>query len=204
MPCAHNYLTQLNLLLATSSVITLESKPLLRPSKCKKLRKIAFLLTNSSADPDPIWICMEIGICPIADSAAGKILKFSISPTSGPQGTKFTFTIVYQITNTTGTGELELDVSPPDADSFGKCKSLSINCKRINSYFPQGDDGLLIQVAPGTYQAASQFTATPSENEPFSAGTYQAFAFLCEGTCGSDHSHSFTMDQKTLTFSITQ
>ncbi len=63
---------------------------------------------------------MEIGICPIADNAAGKILKISINPTSGPQGTKFTFTIVYQITNTTGTGEIELDVSPPDADGFGK------------------------------------------------------------------------------------
>jgi hypothetical protein len=127
---------------------------------------------------------MEIDICPINDFASGKITSFTVSPASGPSGTTFTFTIVYQITNTTGTGELEFDVFPSDGDAFG-------------------EDGLLVAVGPGTYQAQVNLPTTPSEQEPFNAGTYKTLAMLCEGTCGSIHSHSFTMAQKQGFFTIT-
>lgn len=100
---------------------------------------------------------MEIDICPINDFAAGKITSLTVNPTSGPQGTTFTFTIVYQIINTTGTGELEFDVFPPSSD-------------------PLGEDALLVEVGPGTYQAQVSLPTTPSESEPFSAGTYKMLA----------------------------
>jgi hypothetical protein len=71
------------------------------------------------ADPDPIYICEKVNACPHSTTAAANITQFSISPSSGPQGTQFTITLVYTVTNTIATGELVVVIVPPDAESFG-------------------------------------------------------------------------------------
>lgn len=142
---------------------------------------------------------MEVGICPIADNAAGKIISLSVSPKSGKAGTTFNINVVYAITNATGTGTVEVDILPPDADPFG-------------------DAGLIIDYPAGTYSAQMQVQTQPSEQEPFNAGTYQVIAgmisimkltdfnlviAICEGTCGSTHSHSYIIAQGQTLFTIT-
>merc|ERR1711964_871052 len=59
------------------------------------------------ADPDPIYICEEVKLCPHSTTAAANITELTISPESGAQGTEIT------------TGELVVVVVPPDAESFG-------------------------------------------------------------------------------------
>jgi hypothetical protein len=70
------------------------------------------------ADPDPIWICEEVDICPINDNAAADFLAISVSPKAGPQGTNFNVTAAFKVTNTIGTGEIDFLVVPPAQDGF--------------------------------------------------------------------------------------
>ncbi len=135
------------------------------------------------ADPDPIYICEKVNACPHSTTAAANITQLSISPSSGPSGTQFTITIAYTVTNTIATGELVVVIVPPDAESFGSG----------NTIFTQ---------APGQYGGQMQFTATPSEQEPFDPGQYQLVAAVCEGSCGSSHPWSQTLSEKQTTFSI--
>jgi len=138
----------------------------------------------NDVDPDPIWICMELDVCPSNDKAAGIMKSVTVTPNKGPQGTTFTINAVYQITNTTGVGEVVLEVNPPDA-------------------FPFAFGGLIIAQAPGLYQVNANFQATPQQDEPFNPGNYQVVVGVCEGSCGSIHSHSFTICQGQTTFTIT-
>lgn len=135
------------------------------------------------ADPDPIYICEVVNACPHSTTAAANITQLSISPSSGPSGTQFTISLAYTVTNTIATGELVVVIVPPDAESFGSG----------NTIFTQ---------APGQYGGQLQFTATPSEQEPFDPGQYQVVAAVCEGSCGSVHKWSSTLSEKQTTFSI--
>jgi len=136
-------------------------------------------------DPDPIWICMEIDVCPYNKYAAGKVTSVKTSPSAGPMGTTFTVTAGYTITNTTGTGQIILAVIPP---SEGE---------------PFGWEGTIIGQAPGQYTISESFTANPSENEPFTPGPYQTLCEVCEGSCGSTHSGEFIIAQGSGLFRIT-
>ena len=137
------------------------------------------------ADPDPIYICEEVKLCPHSTTAAANITELTISPESGAQGTEFTIDLAYTVTNEIATGELVVVVVPPDAESFGSGSTI----------FTQ---------APGAYGGKLQFKATPSEQEPFDPGQYQVVAAVCEGSCGSIHKWSATLSEKTTTFKITQ
>jgi len=139
----------------------------------------------NDADPDPIWICMQIDICPINDYASGTMQSVTVSPTSGPVGTTFTLNAKYKLNNTTGAGEVVLEVNP------------------AGSGFPFGWGGLIVSQPAGLYQVSQAFQATPQQNEPFTPGVYQVIAAVCEGSCGSIHSHSFTIAQGQTTFRIT-
>jgi len=143
----------------------------------------AFIDLVEAADPDPIWICEGISVCPINDYAAGTITQLAVTPQTGNVGDVFTVTIQFTITNATGTGEVGFDVEAPVG-------------------FPFGDGGLLISTQPGKYGAKFQFEADPNQEQPFEPGTYKVFGALCEGSCGSSHSHSFYMSQKQTTFKI--
>eukprot|EP01089_Gocevia_fonbrunei_P000484 TRINITY_DN104_c0_g1_i1.p1 TRINITY_DN104_c0_g1~~TRINITY_DN104_c0_g1_i1.p1 ORF type:complete len:262 (-),score=58.79 TRINITY_DN104_c0_g1_i1:28-771(-) len=146
----------------------------------------AFVDLINVTDPDPIWMCMELdGTCPINDNAAANITSVTVHPESGPQGTTFQISMTYHVTNTIGTGEGEFVVVPPQA-------------------MPFGDGGLLVYQTPGMYSATLSFTASPSENEPFLPGQYYVQAAVCEGSCGSIHSHSKVLSVRNGQFKITQ
>ena len=108
-----------------------------------------------------------------------------MNPPSGPQGTKFLFTMSFDVTAQTGTGEIAIVVSPPDAEPFGDAQ--------LNEGF-----------APGSYTVQFELETQPSEQEPFDAGNYQVELALCNGECGSKHKHSQIFSTKTATFTITQ
>eukprot|EP01027_Heterolobosea_sp_BB2_P025316 GEZU01038849.1.p1 GENE.GEZU01038849.1~~GEZU01038849.1.p1 ORF type:complete len:237 (-),score=90.50 GEZU01038849.1:25-735(-) len=147
----------------------------------------AFVHAIEKADLDPIYYCQLIKLCPVHDctGTCANITSITVNPPSGPQGTQFTVNIQFTVFNQTGAGELAIDIVPQDADSFGDSQLV-----------PEG-------FAPNSYQINFQFTATPSENEPFNAGTYQVAAGICEGMCGATHPHSAILAEATTTFEIT-
>eukprot|EP01125_Pyxidicula_operculata_P022364 TRINITY_DN90_c2_g2_i1.p2 TRINITY_DN90_c2_g2~~TRINITY_DN90_c2_g2_i1.p2 ORF type:complete len:226 (-),score=59.30 TRINITY_DN90_c2_g2_i1:53-730(-) len=144
----------------------------------------AFIDLVNDVDPDPIWICEEISVCPINDYVKGQLLSLTVTPTAGAQGTTFTITGSFKLLNTTGTGEVVFQVVPPDSGD------------------PIEGGGLLISQPAGTYNERASIQTQPSENEPFSVGTYQVIFAVCEGSCGSTHSHSYTICQGQTTFEI--
>jgi len=143
----------------------------------------AFIHIVDDVDPDPIAICEDLTVCEHSTNASAKINSVSVSPSSGPVGTTFNIQAVYTVTSTIATGQVEVVVVPPDA-------------------FPFGGAELVINQGPGTYGIKLSFQATPSENEPFNAGLYQAVVSVCEGTCGSPHHWSYTLAQSSQNFTI--
>eukprot|EP01087_Luapelamoeba_hula_P012746 TRINITY_DN358_c0_g1_i1.p1 TRINITY_DN358_c0_g1~~TRINITY_DN358_c0_g1_i1.p1 ORF type:complete len:257 (-),score=32.38 TRINITY_DN358_c0_g1_i1:65-790(-) len=146
----------------------------------------AFIDLVNDADPDPVWICEEVSICPINDAANATVLSLTVSPLSGPQGTSFNALAVYKVGNTIGTGEVDFVVLPPDG-------------------FPFGAGELVVQQTPGSYSVRfGPISTQPSEQEPFSPGVYKVQVAVCEGSCGSSHSHSYTLSTRVAQFTITQ
>jgi len=143
----------------------------------------AFIDLVQDLDPDPIWLCEELDACPIVDNVKGKMLSVSVSPPIGAPGATFTVTCSYQLFNTTGTGESIIQVLPPVG-------------------FPMEEGGLIVSQPPGTYNDRASVTTTPSENEPFVPGVYKVLCAVCEGSCGSTHSHSYTICEGQTTFEI--
>jgi len=145
----------------------------------------AFIDILDDVDPDSIFYCMELDICPIKDDARGTINSVNVVPTSGPTGTTFNVNVKYTVTSEIGTGEFAIVVIPPDAS------------------FPFGGGELLVDEVDGVYPVQIQIPTTPSENEDFAPGVYNFTVALCEGTCGSIHAHSFTLAAVNGQFTIT-
>uniref|UniRef100_A0A6B2LHD7 Saposin B-type domain-containing protein n=1 Tax=Arcella intermedia TaxID=1963864 RepID=A0A6B2LHD7_9EUKA len=146
----------------------------------------AFITLVEDADPDPIWICEETEICPINDYAAGTFKGASVTPVKGSQGTTFTISATFTLLNTTGTGEVVIEVVPPDGSD------------------PLDFGGLLISQPAGTYTERASFEADPDDNDPFAPGVYKVGIYVCEGSCGSTHTHSFIIAQGSTSFTITE
>jgi len=147
-----------------------------------------FNLVND-ADPDPIWICMEVGLCDSTLNAKGSIRSITSNPSSGPTGATFNLTCNYQITSATGVGQAILAIFPPESDP---------NCE------PFGWEALIYDQQPGMYALNEIWTAQPTEEVcDFAPGVYQAYCEVCEGTCGSSHSYSYTIAQGAISFNIT-
>ena len=145
-----------------------------------------FIKLLQDADPDPIWICEELKTCPVNDNWGANITDLDVSPESGEQGTTFDIDIVFAITDdTSGTGELVVNILPPQGEPFGT-------------------GNLLVDVAPGSYQAQLQLEANPSEQEPFSPGQYNVTVAICNGGCGSSHSNAALLAIDSTSFSITE
>jgi len=146
----------------------------------------AFIQLITDTDPDPIWICMEIDqLCPYNDNAGANITSLTVTPAIGKQGDTFSVDIIYKVNSTIGSGEVEFIVIPPDANSL-----------------PFGTAGLIVWQTPRVYGGRWAFEAQPYENEYFVPGVYGVQAAVCQGTCGSIHSHSFTLSVRNAKFSI--
>jgi hypothetical protein len=145
----------------------------------------AFIDALNYEDPDPIYFCEVVDLCPVNMNAAGKIVKAFVSPATGRSGATFTVEVDFQVINTTGTATLGYTVVPPDGS------------------FPFGEEILMVSQKPGFYAAKFQFQAEPSEVESFAPGVYQTYIGFCEGECGSPHPYTKVLDQKTISFRIT-
>ena len=136
------------------------------------------------ADPDPVWTCMEMDICGKSSTAAATITQMTINPKSGPAKTKFDVEVFWNTTSAIATGEMAVGVYGPGV-------------------FGLGEDDLIVAQEPGEYKAKFQFEAKPSDDNPWVKGHYEVQFALCEGSCGSTHSHSYTVAHKSVKFNIT-
>jgi len=143
-----------------------------------------FVKLLNSTDPDPIFMCESIGICPVSDTAAASIISVVVGPASAPLGSTFYINMTFAILNETGTGTLEMWAVPPNTpydDGFG-------------------EEGLMIQTPPGTYQVSFQIDTKGGD---FVYGTYNCSVWLCEGYCDSIHKHQYPLAHQTnLEFTI--
>ena len=144
-----------------------------------------FLKLVQDADPDPIWICEELHTCPVCDGAA-TITELSVNPPSGPTGSTFAIAMEFTVQNKTCTGEIAISINPPAPA------------------FPFGSAQLVEGFKPGAYGVKFDLKAQPSQQEPFGPGKYGVETAICEGSCGSKHSHSKIYSTKTTSFEITQ
>jgi len=151
---------------------------------CDVLGIEEFVKLIEAADPDPIYICKQLKACPINDNGKVVIDSFNVTPAAGRVHSVFTFTATFTVINTTGTGEILLEVKPPNAPPFG-----------------EGE--LLESKTPGKYGFKASFRAEPSEEEPFIPGTYNCIFAVCENECGSKHPHSKIYDEAKTIFKIT-
>ena len=142
-----------------------------------------FIKLLNIVDPDPIFICEELGSCP---HRVGSVVidTTTVQPKIGGLGTTFTFTLDFTVLNETGTGELYIEVDPP---GYGE---------------PLSDGELIESLTPGPYSVSFQVKAQQSEDEPWSAGQYSAFFAVCEGSCFSPHKWAFQYANSTVDFTL--
>lgn len=143
-----------------------------------------FIKAVNWADPDPVWTCMAIDICGKTEHAAAEITKMDIHPKEGKKHTKFDVEMTWNVTSEIATGELAVGVNGPGA-------------------FDVGDSQLVVDMATGLHTAKFQFEAKPSKTNPWVKGHYEVELYLCEGSCGSPHSWSYTITHKSVKFNIT-
>lgn len=123
-------------------------------------------------------------MCPISRNASASFNSLEVRPTSAPQGTTFQIHAVFVVSNTIGTGEIDVVVLPPNG-------------------FPIEGGSLLVNVKPGVYPATFSVETQPSEQEPFFPGKYLVQAVVCEGSCGSSHPYTKTLAKATAQFIVT-
>lgn len=147
----------------------------------------AFIHLIDHVDLDPIWFCEEIKICPVQDCTTQQcvtINSLASQPSQGPSGQTFNIQLAYTVINNTGTGEIDFEIIDPSGQAFG-------DGVVIPGYF-QGSYGINLQV-----------NTQPTEDEPFSPGTYTVVVYICEGECGSKLSHSRVLSTQQTSFEIT-
>jgi hypothetical protein len=142
-----------------------------------------FVKLVEMVDPEPIFICEEVKMCSVNDNARGNISSIVAAPKSSPVGSTVTINVVYTVVNTIGTGQIVLEIIPPQGDILEA-------------------DNLLVNAAPGQYSFTAQLD-TSSQDTPFVPGTYQIVAGLCEGQCGSSHAHSYLLSEAKGSFTLT-
>jgi len=142
-----------------------------------------FMDLLNDVDPDPIWICEEITVCPVNPNAAANVTSFTVQPVHGKRQDTFTFDLTYLVTNEIGTGEVALAIIDPEGMGLG-------------------DSVVVDSQAPGSYSMSFSMQAEPSESEAFPNGVYMAEVAICEGSCGSEHSNSFLLSLGAANFTI--
>jgi len=135
------------------------------------------------SDPDPVYVCEEIKICPWTDTAKAKITQVETIPASGPIGTTFDITMFFDVISETGTTILELWVIPED--------------KKID---PFGAVGVGVDIKPGNYSIEFKLDTKQMD---LPAGFYNSSVWICEGYCASTHPHQYILDMAPTNFTVT-
>jgi len=144
----------------------------------------AFIAAINVTDPDPIYVCQEIDLCPVVNGGAVTTNSASVDPTKGSQGTTFTIYYTFTVTSPTGPGYVVCNIDCPDGGSVG------------GGEFSEG-------FAVGKYSISFQIQATPSEQESFGPGNYAVGIAVCEGDCTTDHPYGGIYAEGTTAFAIT-
>jgi len=154
---------------------------------CEYVGVDAFIALLRDIDPDSIYYCQQLTVCPIQDYIKGKMNYLRVDPTAGPVGTKFNVTYSYALYNSTGTSISNL---------------LVLMANPLDD--PMGKDDLLVNVAGGTYisQATVWANPDPVTGEDWSPGQYTITLHLCEGTCESSHPHAYFLSFAQTNFQI--
>ena len=141
-------------------------------------------------------------MCSVNDNARGNISSIVAAPKSSPVGSTVTINVVYTVVNTIGTGQIVLEIIPPQGDILGTYYTLPSNHPHYSRLNIAEADNLLVNAAPGQYSFTTQLD-TSSQDTPFVPGTYQIVAGLCEGQCGSSHTHSYLLSEAKGSFTLT-
>lgn len=149
-----------------------------------------FIAILEKINLDPIYYCEEIDLCPYNDNGKAKIDKVIVSPLTGAQGTTFVILVDYTVINTTGTGDMVINIEPVDK-------------------IPLGDEFMLYQQGPGSYKVEFKVDATPNPDcndpmcEQWLPGLYNIDLALCDGECSGKHPHSRMYGEAKANFTIT-
>jgi len=141
-----------------------------------------FIKLVDDADPDPIYICEVIKICPVSTTGNATIDDLSASPAKGRVGATIKVTIDYSINSNIGTGEFALQVLPID----------------IGTAQP------LFSPANGEYSVSVSIPTKPNKNNPWQPGVYEIQFFVCAGSCGSKHPNAQLLASASTNFTLTQ
>lgn len=142
------------------------------------------LVKKYSGYLDSIYFCESLKMCPVHEGGVAKLDNITVTPASGPVGTTFEIQVLFTVLNQTSTGELSLSVTPPHSNTFGD--------SMVDSGF-----------APGQYGVRFNLKASPTEEEPFEAGSYKVTLLGCDGECGSKLPHTATLFEGEANFTIT-
>jgi len=142
-----------------------------------------FIKAINITDPDPIYVCQEIDLCPIVEGGEVTITSASVDPKKGAIGDTFTIQFTYTVKSPTGPGYIVANINCPDGGQVG------------GGVFSEGQPN-------GVYPIAFQVQAEPSEQESWENGNYQVVVAVCEGDCSTVHPYGGIYAQATTSFSI--
>jgi hypothetical protein len=151
-----------------------------------------FMNLVEKADLDPIWLCEEGKLCAVHDCNLPVCAEFKmlrIVPEKAPMGSTFQLVgVLNVIANQTSTGEQIVEILTSTGDVLG--------------------DGELVPGGwtAGIYDLSWQVEIKNDEStqdDPFEPGLYSVGMEVCEGQCGSKHSHNRTLAKVFGKFNVT-
>jgi len=148
----------------------------------------AFIDLIKKADLDPIYFCELLKVCPVTNGGNATIDHVGVEPTKGAIGTVFNIEMLFTVYNTTSTGEIAVNIKPPDGDPTGSTF--------VNEGYKPGRYGIRVEVKTDEQNKDGENVYQP--------GNYGVEVLLCEGTCGSGHPHSAILGSQTTGFTITE
>jgi len=151
---------------------------------CSAVGIDAFVHLVEDADPDPIWICQSLRVCPSSTNGSAVINSFTVTPASGPAETVFHFAVEYNITGDIGTGEIAFTCNTVDGNQLGT-------------------GSILVQPALGVYSVDIRLDTKPNQNEGWLPGVYLNEFDVCSGGCGSKHEWAKLLASAFTNFTIT-
>jgi len=123
-------------------------------------------LKDIEKDPDPIYMCQELSVCPVSATAQAKLTGLFVDPPTIQQGGTIQAVGTFLVTNTTGTGQVVFYMLNPED------KETVISQQLIES------------LTPGVYPTPVSFNVAAGLNT-LPLGNYSLGFQVCEGTCGS-------------------
>ena len=150
----------------------------------------AFVSLLEKADLDPVYFCQELKMCKYDDNGDGSVSGVQVSPASGEASTTFEAVMNVVVTNHTGAGEFNFDVTPgPEGQ-------------------PVSAGSLYPELAPGAYSVKLSIDTSPGEDPQgfpidWTPGTYVVSGTFCMGEFGSDKPHSKVFGTAKSNFTIT-